>query len=418
MALNLENIFNTGGKILGGLQTYDLYNTSKNIEGRADPFAPHRPGYGKQLKTLMDDPSAFEDDPAYQFMRDQGLEAVQRKMAAGGYDKSGNMAAELAKFASGLAHTYRSSELDRLATLAGAGISPTPASAALQGKAQAFDQTGDILASLGYDLASDGTLGELVAGGANKVGGFLKNIFGGGGAAAGADLTTAAGANAAVDAAATQGFNSASSALGEGGFLKNVFNPTNLANAGGLVLGGVLTNQIADSKEGKIGGNLGAVAGTMLSGGSGVALGAKLGMAAGPVGAAIGAVLGSVLGNAFGNEAKNVGIVTDVANGIVELQKVKKIKDPSTGRVLSPEEIATYYQPFFAEYVKTGSIMDAKAALQSTGNSALDAALAENAEFLWRGKGDIIDALDKAAGRDTYAKRKGKKADRAKGMKA
>ncbi len=319
MALTLENVFNTGGKVLGALQTYDLYNTSKNIEGRADPFAQYRPGYGKQLKGLMDDPSSFENDPAYKFMREQGEETVARKMAAGGYDKSGNMAAELAQFASGLAHSYRGQELDRLATLAGAGISPSPASTALTGKAQAFDQTGDLLASLGYDLAGDGTLGKLVSGGVDKVSGFLKNVFGGGGAAA--DLTTVAGANAAVDAAATQGFNSATSALGEGGFLKNAFSPTNLANLAGLAGGAIVTNQLANSKEGQIGGNIGAVAGTMLSGGSGIALGAKLGMAAGPVGAVIGAALGSVLGNAFGNEAKNVGIVQDVTNGIVELQK-------------------------------------------------------------------------------------------------
>lgn len=443
MALTLENIFNTGGKVLGALETYDLYNTSKNIEGRADPFAPYRPGYGQQLRTLMDDPSNFEKHPEYKFIRDSGLEAVERKMAAGGYNKSGNMAAELAQFASGLAATYRGQELDRLANLAGAGISPSPASTALQGKAQTFDQTGQLLASLGYDITGRRNLGTMVSSNAGKISDFLQSIFGGGGgtatgevignigswggsAGAGTIGSFGGGGMAAAEAASPLGQMTLADTVGggtpaaatQGGFLKNVFSPTNLANAGGLLAGSVLTNQLATSKEGQIGGNIGAIAGTALSSGGGIALGAKLGLAAGPVGAIVGAALGSVLGNAFGNEAKNVGIVQDVTNGIVELQKAKKVKDPTTGKVLTPEELATYYQPFFAEYVRTGSIIDAKAALPSTGNSSLDAVLASNAEYLWRGKGDIIDALDKAAGRPTYAQRKGKKADRAKGMKA
>lgn len=144
------------GNLLGGLSAYDQGKNANAIEREANPFGAYRPMYGEQLAMNMADPNAFENDPAYQFIRDQGLEAVTRKMAAGGYTGSGNMAMELAKYGSGLAATYRGEEMDRLAQLAGAGIQPASRASATASRDSSFDQLSGILASLGYGGTREG----------------------------------------------------------------------------------------------------------------------------------------------------------------------------------------------------------------------------------------------------------------------
>lgn len=174
MKLNLGSLVDLAGNAAGLYSAYNQYQTGKRIQGNADPFARYRPAYGDQLMRLMSDPSAITNDPGYQFIRDQGLEGVTRKMAAGGYNGSGNMAMELTKYASGLASTYRGEELNRLATLAGAGIQPSPASTSIAAGDSAYDQLSGVLGSIGY---KDGMKG-------------VESLFGlfsgGGGAAAGA----------------------------------------------------------------------------------------------------------------------------------------------------------------------------------------------------------------------------------------
>ncbi len=146
----LGGALDLAGNVIGGISALDQGKNANAIEREANPFGAYRPMYGAQLAMNMADPSAFANDPAYKFAMDQGLEAVSRKMAAGGYGDSGNMATALAQYGSGLAMQYRGQEMDRLAQLAGAGIMPASRASATTSRDSSFDQLSSILASIGY----------------------------------------------------------------------------------------------------------------------------------------------------------------------------------------------------------------------------------------------------------------------------
>ena len=246
MAVDWGKIFNYGGKALGALETYGQYKASKNISQNADPFARYRSMYGNKLATLMADPSAIENDPNFQWMRDQGLEAVERKMAAGGFNNSGNMAIELAKYATGFAGQYRDQELQRLAGFAGAGITPSSAASALPGYKDTYNQTGDLLKSIGYgwkDIATTaaGGAATTAAGGAAAGTAAAGTAAGGAaaGGAAGGAATTAAGGTAAAGGTTVAGSTTAAGgATTSGGGLSAIAPYAGLAAmglAGGMI---------------------------------------------------------------------------------------------------------------------------------------------------------------------------------------
>lgn len=146
---NVGNLINLAGDALGTYGALKQDKVGSKIAGEANPFGKYREGYGADLARLMDDPNAFSTDPAYTFARDQGLEAVTRKMNSSGFAGSGNQAAELLKYASGFAQQYRGQELDRLAQLAGANIAPASAASAITAGGAAHDQIGDVLNDVG-----------------------------------------------------------------------------------------------------------------------------------------------------------------------------------------------------------------------------------------------------------------------------
>jgi len=77
----------------------------------ADPQAPYRAGYAKQLNDLATNPSSITKDPGYE----AGMQAVQRSMASQGYNGSGNMAMAMAKYGG----DFYNNAIARLNTLAG-----------------------------------------------------------------------------------------------------------------------------------------------------------------------------------------------------------------------------------------------------------------------------------------------------------
>lgn len=164
----LNNMVKLGGNILGGVSALKQAENAGDIREEANPFGQYRPQFGEQLATNMADPNAFENDPAYKFIRDQGLEAVSRKMASGGYNGSGNMATELANYGGNIAATYRGGEMDRLAHLAGAGIQPASRASATGAQDSSFLQLSGLLKSLGYDAEEEDELAP-VAGAGRKI---------------------------------------------------------------------------------------------------------------------------------------------------------------------------------------------------------------------------------------------------------
>lgn len=137
-----------GNLLSVGSSLYGLYNAEqlrKQAAG-ADPFGASRAGYSNQLQQLEQNPASITSDPSYQAR----MQAVQRSMAAQGYQGSGNMAVAAAN-AGGAGYNDR---VNSLANLAGANIGPGPG---LQGTAMANALSGQALASLGYGAARAGT---------------------------------------------------------------------------------------------------------------------------------------------------------------------------------------------------------------------------------------------------------------------
>lgn len=142
-----------------------------------------------------------------------------------------------------------------------------------------------------------GTVGNLATWGGSAGSGTIGSLSG-----AGFDAMNAASplgqATLNLGSNAGSGASAASNVGQLGGASKLA---TGLTNLGGGLLAGYIGNKIAgDSKYGQALSNIGTIGGTMLSGGSGIALGSQLGMAAGPVGALAGAVLGAVAGKGIG----------------------------------------------------------------------------------------------------------------------
>lgn len=96
------------GTALNGLRQA---NRLGNQAAAADPLAPYRAGFARQLNDLMQDPSKITSMPGYE----AGLQAVQRSMGAQGMLNSGNEAAAIADFGG----RYFDTAVGRLQGLAG-----------------------------------------------------------------------------------------------------------------------------------------------------------------------------------------------------------------------------------------------------------------------------------------------------------
>jgi hypothetical protein len=77
------------------------------------------PTYGNKLREYVTNPGSFRASPGYKYSVDQGQEAINRKMAAGGMRGSGNALAALLKHGQGMAEADYGNTVDRLGRLAG-----------------------------------------------------------------------------------------------------------------------------------------------------------------------------------------------------------------------------------------------------------------------------------------------------------
>ncbi len=142
----IKGLWDIGTGAYGAYKGYEMQNLAKEYAGKADPFGPQRGYYASQLQALQANPSMVTQLPQYK----AGLDAIARQNASQGYLGSGNSQAMSADFAAKL---YQS-ELERLAGLAGAGISPAAgAQIGVQGHAAGVDQVGAALNRLGYGVA-------------------------------------------------------------------------------------------------------------------------------------------------------------------------------------------------------------------------------------------------------------------------
>ena len=80
----------------------------------ADPMMDERAFYQNQLRQLYENPDMITQMPGYDFRYQQGLQALERQLAKGGYLGSGNRAAEVMNYGQGLASTEYQNEINRL----------------------------------------------------------------------------------------------------------------------------------------------------------------------------------------------------------------------------------------------------------------------------------------------------------------
>lgn len=107
-----------------GLALYDLYRSSqqrKELESVqkkatqiADPYAQYRPQAAKRLNALVSNPGSITESPSYQFRFDEGVDALNRGLAASGLRGSGNRMRALMELGQGMASQEYEAEFDRL----------------------------------------------------------------------------------------------------------------------------------------------------------------------------------------------------------------------------------------------------------------------------------------------------------------
>lgn len=85
-----------------------------------NPWSPYQPAMAASLMNVLADPSQITQTPGYQFAYDQGLQSLFAKQAQSGNRFSGRALTETMQFGQGLASQMWDSEVDRMASLAGA----------------------------------------------------------------------------------------------------------------------------------------------------------------------------------------------------------------------------------------------------------------------------------------------------------
>ena len=137
-------------------------NAAKTQLGMEQTQFNEQQQYATQLSQLMANPSSVTSLPGYSFNFNQGADAVSREMAAGGFLNSGNEATALTQYGQGMAMSTYNQQAQLLAQLAGFNApaygsnSSSSASAATGASNSSFNQTGSLLASLGF-MAKTGT---------------------------------------------------------------------------------------------------------------------------------------------------------------------------------------------------------------------------------------------------------------------
>lgn len=183
----------TAAVVSAAASAYGAYSTKKAGDRMASlgrSQANRQAYYDNQLRALLRDPSKILDDPGYQESFRQGTEAVERSASAQGFTGSGNAAIALQRFGQSFASDYLRQQQQLLASLSGAQFNPAQAmSAGANADAQAFQQFGSSLASLGYTFGAGGDGGSIpsegfgastsIPGTMDAGGGYIVNIPGG-----------------------------------------------------------------------------------------------------------------------------------------------------------------------------------------------------------------------------------------------
>jgi hypothetical protein len=301
---DISNLLGLAGSAYGLYNSIGLMQEGQTAFNQSNPFGGYRPTYGADLLSLMQDPSSVTSLPGYQFQMNQGVQAIDRSAAAPGGTGFGSGAegAALTQFGQGLASNFYNQQVQTLAGLAGANISPSGMPGAIQAQGGAATGLGSNIVGLGNNLgrayntvsgwmSPSVSTGSLDWSGATGAGSTLDTSTGALAASQGADISSG------IDAGISSG------AASDVGDLSDLFG---FSSAGGEAAGGVGTGGALASPG--VVGSLAApsaaagteVGGTVAAGdtaaaGAGTASGAEVGAlgAAGFAAAGIGMLVGT-----------------------------------------------------------------------------------------------------------------------------
>jgi len=152
-----------GGAIGGAMDGGPTQGQSASDAQRgANPLAPYQQGWAQQLNSLISNPWSVTQTPGYQFGMQQGTQQLQRTMQSTGQHQSGAEQIALQKFGEGYAGDQYQKQFSNLANVA----------------------TGNAVAGQTAYSGAAGTLGgyqSQMAGVGAQAGGWLKNLYNGGG---------------------------------------------------------------------------------------------------------------------------------------------------------------------------------------------------------------------------------------------
>jgi hypothetical protein len=142
--------------VSAGVGAYDAYQQTgiqDTAEGMAQTQFGEQQQYAGMLNNLVNNPSSITSTPGYQFNLDQGADAVSREMGAAGLGGSGNEGIALTQYGQNYATSALTQQETMLAQLS--GLQTTSSNSNLlntssNASQQSFNQTGQLLASLGY----------------------------------------------------------------------------------------------------------------------------------------------------------------------------------------------------------------------------------------------------------------------------
>jgi hypothetical protein len=142
--------------VSAGVGAYDAYQQTgiqDTAEGMAQTQFGEQQQYAGMLNNLINDPSSVTSLPGYQFNFNQGADAVSREMGAAGLGGSGNEGIALTQYGQNFATSALTQQEQLLSQLS--GLQTTSSNSNLLNTSsnagqQSFNQTGQLLASLGY----------------------------------------------------------------------------------------------------------------------------------------------------------------------------------------------------------------------------------------------------------------------------
>jgi len=156
-------------------QANEMKSATNQAVSMADPFSQSRQMANTQLQSLMQNPGQMQNDPSYQWALQQGMQGVDRSLAAKHQTASGNALTELTQYGQGLASQQYNNRLNQLSNMASQGASPAEAGQLrLQGTQYSQGLMSAAAAGGINSLGSASGIGTALGAAGNAIGGYFS----------------------------------------------------------------------------------------------------------------------------------------------------------------------------------------------------------------------------------------------------